>query len=70
MVCKIDLVFDLVDIIYVMNGLQSQNKRPTKLVFSERRTNLCHSVPTLGNPWTYVKQGDVIKFRNPLVLGI
>ena len=29
----------------------------TNLVCGEGRTNSCYSVPTLENPWTYVKSG-------------
>ena len=29
----------------------------TNLVFREGRTDSCCSLPTLGNPWTHVKQG-------------
>ena len=29
----------------------------TDLVFSEKKTDFYYSVPTLGNPWTYDKQG-------------
>ena len=48
-------------VVNVVNGLQSENKTYylTKLVFSERTTDFCDSVPTLGNPSAYVQQKDV-----------
>ena len=35
----------------------------TNLVFSEKKMDSYYSVPTLGNLWTYVKQGWCYKFR-------
>ena len=44
--------------VYLVNGLQSDNKRPINwLNTSERRADSFYSVPSLGNPWTYVNQG-------------
>ena len=43
----------------VVNGLQWEKKRPINwenLIFSGRKTDSCYSVPTLGNPCTYVNK--------------
>ena len=39
----------------------------TNLLFSKGRKDSCYSVPTLGNPWTYFKQGCGYKVFQLLV---
>ena len=42
-------------------------KTMVSLEFSEGRTDLCYSVPTLGNPWTHVKQGWYYTVWQPIM---
>ena len=37
------------------------------LEFSEGRTDSCYSVPIMGNPWTYAKQGWYYKVWQPIM---
>ena len=55
--------------VYIVNGLQSEIKRPItwRFFFSEGRMDSCYSVLTLGNPWTYVKQGWYYKVWQPII---
>ena len=43
---------------YLLKRLENLLKNLlANFVFSEGKIDSCYSVPTLGNPWTYVKQG-------------
>ena len=55
--------------VYIVNGLQSEIKRTItwRFFFSEGRMDSCYSVLTLGNPWTYVKQGWYYKVWQPII---
>ena len=53
--------------IYIVNGLKSEIKRLSLDKFSERRTDSCYSVLTLGNPWTYVQQCCYYKVWQPIM---
>ena len=53
-----------------LNGISKKLSWKTflaKLEFSEGRTDPCYSVPTLGNPWTHVKQGWYYKVWQPIM---
>ena len=60
--------------VYIVNGLYGlyavrdwKTYHLTNLLFSESRKDFCYSVPTLGNPWTYVKRGWYYKVWQPIM---